>query len=232
MKIAATLLPCLALALLSSCASVSVKGENRAGKQPVQKPTQIYVADFGSKVGTYKIVGAEGKDPETFKKKTAETLSAYLVKGISDHVAPAQRTKSVVGLPKRGWLVSGEFIRVNTGSRLLRSGVGLGAGGTKMETRVQVYDLAASTSPFLTFETTGGSNAMPGLITSTGPVSAAFSMTTQAMMGVTDDAARTSRMITGALNTYFIQRGWLDKNHAYSEKKLGSYQLVHEQYFR
>lgn len=230
MKIAATLLPCLALALLSSCASVSVKGEARTGKQPAQKPSKIYVADFGTKGGTYKIAGAESKDPEAFKKKTAATLSAYLVKGISDHVAPAQHAAGVVGLPKSGWLVSGEFVRVNTGSRILRSGVGLGAGGTKMETRVQVYDLAASTSPFLTFETTGGSNAMPGLITSTGPVSAAFSMTTQAMMGVTDDAARTSRMITGALNTYLIQRGWLDKNHAYSEKKLGSYQLVHEQY--
>jgi len=232
MKIAATLLPCLALAVLSSCASVSVKGEQRTGKQPVQKPAKIYVADFGTKGGTYNIVGAEGKDPEAFKKKTAATLSAYLVKGISDHVAPAQHAPGVVGLPKSGWLVSGEFVRVNTGSRILRSGVGLGAGGTKMETRVQVYDLAASTTPFLTFETTGGSNAMPGLITSTGPVSAAFSMTTQAMMGVTDDAARTSRMITGALNTYFIQRGWLDKSHAYSEKKLGSYQLVHEQYYR
>src|SRR4029079_17604582 len=117
-------------------------------------------------------------------------------------------------------------------SRLLRSGVGLGAGGTKMETRVRVYDLASSAQPFLTFETTGGSNAMPGLLTSTGPVSAAFSMTTQAMMGVTDDAARTSRMITGALNGYLVEHGWLNKSKAYSAKKLGKYQLVHEQYTR
>jgi hypothetical protein len=73
---------------------------------------------------------------------------------------------------------------------------------------------------------------MPGLIESTGPVSAALSMASQAAMGVTDDSARTSRMIAGALNTYLVQRGWLDKHHAYSEKKLGSYQLVHEQYFQ
>ncbi len=232
MKIAALLLPCIALTLLSSCASVSVKGEHRSAKQPAQKPAKVYVADFGTQQGTYKIAGNVGKDPEAFKKKTAETLAAYLVKGINDHVAPAERASSVGGLPKSGWLVAGEFVRVNTGSRLLRSGVGLGAGGTKMETRVLVFDLASGTEPFLTFETTGGSNAMPGLMTSTGPASAAFSIMTQAMMGVTDDAARTSRMITGALNSYLIERGWLDKSQSYSVKKLGKYQLVHEQYTR
>ena len=232
MKIAAILLPCLALALLSSCASVSVKGQARSGKQPVQKPAKVYVADFGTEHGVYKIAGAESKDPEAFKKKTAATLTDYVVKGINTHVAPAEHAAKVSGLPKNGWLVTGEFIRVNTGSRILRSGVGLGAGGTKMETRVQVYDLASGAQPFLSFETTGGSNAMPGLLTSTGPASAAFSMTTQAMMGVTDDAARTSRMIAGALNSYLVERGWLDKSKAYSMKELGKYQLVHEQYTR
>ena len=85
------------------------------------------------------------------------------------------------------------------------------------------------TEPFLTFETTGGSNAMPGLLTNPG-TSAAISMTTQAMMGVTDDCARTSRMITGALNGYMIDRGWLPKSKAYSAKRLGKYRLVHQQY--
>jgi hypothetical protein len=230
MKIVTVLLPCIALALLSSCASVSVKGENRSAKQPVQKPAKIYVADFATQNGAFKIAGEPGKDPEAFKKKTAGVLSAYVVKAVNEHVAPAEHVQSVVGLPKTGWLVSGEFVRVNTGSRILRSGVGLGAGGTKMETRVHVYDLAASRDPFLTFETTGGSNAMPGLMTSTGPVSAAFSMVTQGMMGVTDDAARTSRMIAGNLNEYFVNRGWLEKNKTYSAKKLGKYQLIHEQY--
>jgi hypothetical protein len=125
--------------------------------------------------------------------------------------------------------VTGEFVRVYTGSRILRAGVGLGAGGTKMETRVSVFDLASAGRPFLTFETTGGSNAMPGLLTNPG-TSAAISMTMQAMMGVTDDAARTSRMITGELAEYLVERGWLAKDKAYSAKKLGKYQLVHEQY--
>lgn len=231
MKFTTIALPCLAVALLSSCASVSVKDEHRAGNQPRQKPAKIYVQDFGTERGTYKIGGDAGKDPAAFKKKTAETLSNYLVAGFSKHVAPAQRVAGA-GVPKGGWLVTGEFVRVNTGSRILRSGVGLGAGGTKMETRVAVYDAASGSQPFLTFETTGGSNAMPGLLTSTGPVSAAFSMTTQAMMGVTDDAARTSRMIIGTLAEYLVDHGWLAKSKSYSAKRPGKYQLVHEQYTR
>lgn len=231
MKIAAFVLPCLAI-LFSSCASVSVRTENRTGKQPVRKPEKIYVANFDTTHGTFKIAGAESKTPDAFKKKISDLLATYLAKGLSDHVAPAERTNTVSGVPKGGWLVTGEFIRVNTGSRVLRSGVGLGAGGTKMETRVTVYDLSTGSKPFLSFETTGGSNAMPGLLSSTGPVSAAFSMVTQGMMGVTDDAARTSRMITGELNSYLVDHGWLNKDQAYSVKKLGQYQLVHEQYFR
>ena len=231
MKIFAVTLPCLALVFLSSCASVSVRDEKRSAGKGVQKPVKIYVAEFGTGSASVKIAGSENKDPDAFKKKIAALLHNYTVKGVSDHVAPAESAARTTGLPKKGWLVTGEFVRINTGSRLLRAGIGLGAGGSKMETRVSVFDLTGNGQPFLTFETTGGSNAMPGLLESSGPGSAVISMTTQAMMGVTDDAARTSRMIAGELNSYMIQHGWLSKDKTYSVKKLGDYQLVHEQYF-
>lgn len=229
-NVAVGLIP-LALLLLSSCASVSVKGEQRASSKPVQKPAKIYVATFDTTKGAYKIAGEEGKNPDAFKKKIADLLAGYTVKGINEHVAPAEPAANVHSLPHSGWLVTGEFVRVNTGNRELRAIVGLGAGGSKMETRVSVIDLSGNGKPFLTFETTGGSNAMPGLLESSGPGSAAISMTTQSMMGVTDDAARTSRMIAGELNTYLEERGWLPKDKKYSVKKLGEYQLIHEQYF-
>jgi len=224
------ILPLLALSLFSSCASVSVKDERRNAQQPVQKPAKIYVADFGTEKGIFKAAGDAGKNLEAFKNKTAETLANDLVKGLDTHVAPAQRTSSVRGLPKSGWLVSGEFIRVNTGSRVLRTGVSLGAGGTKMKTQVQVIDLASGTPPFLTFETTGGSNATPGMLTSPGAVGAVLSVPRQLKFGVTDDSSRTSRMITGTLNEYLVERGWLPKDQRYSAKRLGKFQIVHEHY--
>lgn len=218
----------LSLVFLSSCASVSVRGERRTTGKPIQKPAKIYIADFAT-TGAYKIAGSESKDPEAFKKKIAGVLANYTLKSVNDHCVPAERVASTRGLPRNGWLVTGEFVRVNTGSRILRAGVGLGAGGSKMETRVSVTDLSTGQT-FLTFETTGGSNAMPGLLESSGPGSAVISMTSQAMMGVTDDSARTGRMIAGELNGVLIEHGWLSKDKKYSSKKLGDYQLVHEQY--
>jgi hypothetical protein len=231
MKTLPLLLSAFSLALLCGCASVSVKSESRTGAQPPRKPVKIYVADFDTSHGVFKIAGDESKNPEAFKKNAARLLSGYLVKTLTAHVAPAEPVKSAQGrVPGKGWLLTGEFVRVNTGSRILRAGLGLGAGGTKMETRVEVYNLASREKPFLTFETTGGSNAMPGLLTSTGPVSAAFSMATQAMMGVSDDSARTSRMIAGALSEYLSSRGWVAKGKVYESKKPGPSQLVHEQW--
>src|SRR5260370_37746897 len=78
---------------------------------------------------------------------------------------PAARKDS--SRPRRAdaWLITGEFVRVNGGSRELRGLFGLGLGGTKMETVVRVYDLSQlSQQPVLQFETSGGSNAEPGAL--------------------------------------------------------------------
>jgi Domain of unknown function (DUF4410) len=231
MKTPALLLSASSLALLCGCASVSVKSENRTGAQPAHKPAKIYVADFDASRAVFKIGGQQANDPEAYKKNAQKLLSGYLVKNLTAHIAPAEAVKGAPGrISGRGWLLTGQFVRVNTGSRFLRATVGLGAGGTKMETRVEVYDLASQGKPFLRFETTGGSNAMPGLLEATGPASAVLSPFTQAMMGVSDDAARTSRMITGALSEYLAARGWIAKNKMYESKKPGQYQLIHEQW--
>lgn len=217
----------LLLAFMTGCSSVSVK--DVSAQAGVTKPARIYVAPLSTASGNYKVAGT--KDPaavEAFAQNASSILADYTVQNISKHVAPATRVASAASAPKRGWLVTGRLTRLSTGSRGLRVLVGLGAGGTKMETAVEVYDLGVnSRKPFLTFHTTGGSNAMPGLLSSTGPASAALSMISQAATGVTDDAARTSRMITGALSEYHVEHGWIPKEKVFKTKKLGQYQLIH-----
>ncbi len=219
-----------AAALLPGCASVSVKGLQQSDTA-VARPQRIYVAPFSTVGSTFNVAGVKG-GPELaeFKQKTAETLATYTVENVTKHVAPASQIAATPAAgPRRGWLVTGRFDRVNTGSRGMRMIIGLGAGGSKMETTVEVFDLATNrTRPFLTFKTTGGSNAMPGLITSGGPgVGSAYNMIYQANSGVTDDAARTSRMITGALSEYYGRQGWVPKNKVFKTKELGKYQLIH-----
>ena len=224
-----TLLPAaLAAILLSACSSVSVKDYQHSGT--VAKPAQIYVAPFDT-AGASINIGTDktGAKTTTFKQAAATLLADYTVQNISKHVGPASKVASPAAVPRTGWLVAGKFVRVNSGNRGMRMIVGLGAGGSKMETSVAVFDLATSRGkPFMHFSTTGGSNAMPGLITSGGPgVGAAYSMIYQAGSGMTDDAARTSRMIAGALSEYYGERGWIPKDKVFKIKKPGEYQLIH-----
>jgi Domain of unknown function (DUF4410) len=186
--------------ILSSCASVSVKNVDTgtAGK-PSQKPAHF---DVRENTMLRRQKGALGSEVQ-------QLLSKYLVQELSKNLAPASAVK-VGGAPKSGgWLVGGEFTRVNEGNRLLRMGIGLGAGGTKMETKVAVRNLPASNAPFLKFATTGGSNATPGAATNPIPFSSAPTALLQSTQGVTDDAARTARMITATIADYMAKRGWV-----------------------
>jgi hypothetical protein len=214
--------------LLSACSSVSVKDYTHTGT--AARPSRIYVAPFDTTTTSVNIGRDKSKTKTPIFKQAAATLLAdYTVKNVSKHVAPASKVASAAEAPRSGWLVTGRFTRINSGNRGMRMIVGLGAGGSKMETSVEVFDLAKGRDkPFMRFSTSGGSNAMPGLITSGGPgVGAAYSMIYAAGSGMTDDAARTSRMITGALSEYFGERGWTPRSQVFKVKKPGEYQLVH-----
>ena len=193
--------------VLCSCASVSVKDIKRTtAVQPTRKPQRIAIVAFTAE----RSVATEN----VFRKKKGELnaegaaiLNNYLVKELSRTVAPASLDANGKG---DVWLVSGRITRIAEGSRLLRVGIGLGLGGTKMETVVEVRNASRTNAPFLRFATTGGSNATPGAATSPVPFSAAPTALLQAQRGVTDDAARTARMISATIATYMVQRGWLD----------------------
>ncbi|MCE0498740.1 MAG: DUF4410 domain-containing protein [Methylacidiphilales bacterium] len=210
---------------LAGCASVSVKNLDAGGNAfpPATKPAVIYVLPFDTGYGEFN-VDRQGAELADFKQNLQQMLSAALTAEIPEHLVPAQAVNSV---PQKtnAWIVCGRFIRVNQGSRLLRSTVGFGAGGTKVETQVFVYNLADSaTAPFLTFETTGGSGASPGMV-ATGPGGAAVSVVSSAISGVggvasglTDDTKRTSRMITATLSNYMYTQGWISKDQRLTPK--------------
>lgn len=179
------------------------------------KPDVIYVVPFDT-TGEFN-VDREGADLADFKQNLQQMLSTALVTEIPEHLVAAQAVNT---LPPQSnaWVVCGRFIRVNQGSRLLRSTIGFGAGGTKMETQVFVYNLADNArAPFLTFETTGGSGAAPGMI-SPSPVTAAIGAVGGAAKGLSADTKRTSRMITAALSDYMYNQGWISKDQKLTPK--------------
>ena len=193
--------------LLSSCASVSVKhGEVNQQLAPKQKPKRIYVVPLS--VEKTKVKESFARKPKnTLKFEAQNLLTDNLVEDLSKTIAPASVLKPGQTPSGNSWVVSGDITRVAEGSRFLRMGLGLGLGGTKLETQVHVSK--GTQQPFLTFSTTGGSNSMPGGATNPIPFSGVPTALLHANEGVTDDTDRTARQITAGIAHYMVERGWM-----------------------
>jgi len=216
----------LALILaLTSCASVSVQQGSEHATQ--QMPQRVYIALFETAHGKFK-VDREGVELSEFKRNLQGMMQTGLVTDLSHRLVPAVPANKDQGFqPENAWLIRGEFTKVNQGSRLLRGAIGFGAGGTKVETNVSVYDLNQNTNvPFLTFATTGGSGAEPGAVTAiaTDPVEIAIQVAAGGAGGIahglTEDTARTTREITAELSDYMYRSGWISEDKWIKPKKL------------
>jgi hypothetical protein len=199
---------CAALAF-SACASVTVKDvDSSQGRKPTAAPKAYYVVPF-SLAGANVKEHPMRKNPGQLANEVQSLIANSLVSEISSTLGPAKLVSSPTAAGRNGWLVTGDITRINEGSRILRMAIGLGAGGTKVETRVRVTNLPSSNQPFLSFNTTGGSGAEPGAATNPIPFSSAPTALLAMKNGITDDANRTGRMINAAIADYQVQRGWL-----------------------
>jgi hypothetical protein len=203
----------LLMLVLASCASVSV--EDGTERVTQKMPEMIYVLDFSTAHSDFQ-VDRMGRELAEFKKNLQLMLKTAMAADLTDRLVPAvPGTKSDGSRHKNAWLVLGEFTTVQQGSRLLRSAIGFGAGGTRVETRVQVYDLAQNSGvPFLTFSTTGGSGSEPGAILAltTDPLELAIGGVSGAAHGLSEDTKRTAREITAKFSDYMYNRGWISED--------------------
>ena len=216
--------------LLVSCASVSVDNIRQTStKPPTSAPEEILILPFGLNEDGLR-VDRKGKDIETFRDELQTRFNSQLIKKLGTHVAPARMISPEESLPRGNyWLVTGRFARINQGSRLLRSTLGLGAGGTKMETIVVVQDLSGPIpNKFLAFETTGGSNITQGIGgIATLPVSGPMALTSLfnavdgIRSGVSFDTIRTAHEIAATLSDYLHVREALGKKPHIKPKRLG-----------
>jgi len=186
--------------LLTGCASVSVK-QDKWSKERLALPTRIYVADFEVPADVLD-VDRTGPELDGFRQDVAKNFTAELCECITERIAPAVPLTKGLRPSKGAWVVEGRLLRVNQGSRLLRSVVGLGAGATKMEVRTTVSLVGARRArrEIAAIETTGGSNAEPGMLTFPTPIGGGIrALVSLAKTGVTADQKRTARMITAAM---------------------------------
>lgn len=210
------LAPALALALLlQGCASVSVTDQrDTLAGGPSRAPQAVLVQAFEVDPSVLR-VDREGQELRSFQRDLSGTLTLQLLRRLPRHVAPARIAQPDAPLPQGNyWLVTGSFERVNQGSRFLRSTVGFGAGGTKMEASVRVLDLSGPIPrEFISFRTTGGSNMSQGIvglvtIPFQGPMGwASLANTLHGFFsGVSFDAKRTSKEITAVISEYMHRK--------------------------
>lgn len=221
----ARLLPLLLVCLLlAACSSVSVVEEREnAALAPKSAPTKLLAQPFGvSKDAHFDVVAAREESPQA---KIGRLIAEGIVsRGERWMSAPGRVLEPGESPPPQGLLVEGRMLMAEQGSRALRLGIGFGAGRTRLETTVRVYNLAASTQkPWLTFKTTGGSNSEPGLLAGlVVPSPVAIPVVVSALggaaaaggivgKGVTQDATRTGRTITAAISEHLAARGLIKK---------------------
>lgn len=196
-------------AFLSSCASVSVTNVITLENQPpVHLPRGIYVRPFEFDEGTVR-VDRQGQKLDEFEKELQDKLTAELVARFRKFLAPSDPLPSSASVPEGNfWVVTGRFTRLNQGSRALRSTVGFGAGGTKLDVTATISDhTSGEAKPFVLIQTTGGSNAMPGAIMGVIAWPMILNGAEGLVAGVTADARRTSKEISAALADYLKKRG-------------------------
>jgi uncharacterized protein DUF4410 len=113
-----------------------------------------------------------GQQQEDTRAKLPGLLQQALITNLSQSIAPADNGDGAH--PSRdSWVVTGEFVEVDTGNRAMQAGVGFGAGQSQLEVRAKVYSGSDMHMPFLTFDSKGASGHLPGGVATKNPYVAA-----------------------------------------------------------
>src|SRR5262249_15620062 len=99
-------------------------------------------------------------------------LQQALIRNSSQSIAPADNGGGAHPSPD-SWVVTGEFVKIDTGNRAMQAGGGFGAGQSQFEVRAKVYSGSDMHMPFLTFDSQGASGHLPGGIATKNPYVAA-----------------------------------------------------------
>lgn len=225
----------LGLLFLSACASTKAQVTEQDISGPQPRPDRILVFDFAyspSQVRLDRGISAEileaaKREPRTAQelavgKKVAEAVAENLVAEIQKMGLPAQRASGQPTPQGHTVSIEGQFLSIDEGNRTERVVIGLGAGRTKVDTAVQVFqdslygelvleklDVAAKSGrkPGAA-ETMGVGAAMGHLVISAAATAASTAAGEGFGSNVDADGKRTAKAVAKELRKLFVREGW------------------------
>ncbi len=139
---------------------------------PVDTSNQADNSDNGG--GRPHILGQHKQQQQAdILQKLPGILQKTLVQALNNGIARAKAGDGMLATQANCWIVRGQFVVIDQGSRAMQAGIGFGAGQSHVEVRAQVYTLSDPDHPFLVFDTNGASGHMPGAVVIPNPYVAA-----------------------------------------------------------
>lgn len=202
----------LPLGLLVSCGTTVRTDEQmpKTGFLPVSQPGAVYIKDF-STARTYMKVEGTPDLVDGIRDHSQKVLTQSLVAQFSAE-AETSRLDPDAEMPKSGWLIMGEILKVYQPSRSYLSTKEGQNAKSRLLVRVWVYDLGrSSVQHFHTFNTEGRTPFARKLrkvddLSELDPKE-----------GVSEDAVIVAMKVDENLKSYFQERGWMASPEAPSE---------------
>jgi hypothetical protein len=132
-------------------------------------------------------------------------LQQALIRDLSNSVALAD-TGGGAHPSQNSWVVTGQFVEVDTGNRAMQAGVGFGAGQSQLEVRVRVYSSSDMHTPFLTFDSKGASGHLPGGVVTRNPYVAAAKFVVS-KMEPEQEARKVAQAIANEIGKFMAAQG-------------------------
>ncbi|MFM8459562.1 MAG: DUF4410 domain-containing protein [Planctomycetia bacterium] len=209
-------IPILALAVLAlaGCSSTSVYNLQKSGAPVATAPRLIFVSPFAVRAEVLHLGERSRAEKAQLGAAISAGLASITASELQRYAAPSAVLTAGRSPGAGTWHIRGEILKVDQGSRALRTAIGFGIGRTQLRTRVTVTEIRADgPRTILTFRTTGSSGLEPGV--AFGVVGGASAAKTAggallgSMAGVSSDMDRTAHEIAAVLSAYLSRNGLL-----------------------
>ena len=236
LKVGATWVVMLALALLAGCAKTNVRETNDIANTGLPRPKQVLIYNFAvspSDVRENASIFAklernlqntnQTAEEVQIGREVADALAAELVQKVQDMGLNPLRADSNMPVSPGSVLVTGHFLKIDEGNRLQRNAIGLGMGQSSVDCDVNVLaPMQSGLQTVASFSAHADSGDMPGAAV-IGPAGAAAGAGTAAVLATTatvgglksyksssaQQAKKLADKIGAQLASYFAQQGWI-----------------------